>query len=89
MNAAVMCEFTKEEFTQGLVKLNCDSIEKLKKKLPELRTELQDADKFRDIYNYAYMFSREVRSLPYPRARIGRPISCSCSSHSACRGLRT
>lgn len=59
MNAATMGEFTKEEFSSGLLKLNCDSVEKLKKKLPELRAELSNEERFKDIYNYAYMFSRE------------------------------
>lgn len=59
MNAATMCEFTKEEFTQGLVKLNADSVDKIKKKLPELRAELRDPEKFRDIYNYAFNFAKE------------------------------
>lgn len=37
MNAAAMCEFSKEEFTSGMVKMGCDSVEKLKAKLPDLR----------------------------------------------------
>ena len=61
MDAASMCEFSKEEFTGGMVKMACDSMDKLKKRLPELRAELKHDDKFREIYNYAYMFSREVR----------------------------
>lgn len=59
MNAQAMCEFSKEEWTSGLVKLGCDSIEKLKSRLPELRSELKNDEKFKDIYNYAYLFSRE------------------------------
>lgn len=42
----------------GLAKLGCDSLDKLKAKLPGLRAEMQDPDKFRQIYNYAYLFSR-------------------------------
>ncbi len=56
-----MGEFTKQEFHNGMLKLNCDSIDKLKKKLTDLRRELDNEDKFRDIYNYAYGFSCEVR----------------------------
>mmetsp|Transcript_37086 Transcript_37086/g.82489 ORF Transcript_37086/g.82489 Transcript_37086/m.82489 type:complete len:249 (-) Transcript_37086:1223-1969(-) len=59
MNAATMCEYSKEEFTGGLVKMSTDSLDKLKRKLPELRGELKNDDKFRDVYNYAYLFSRE------------------------------
>jgi DCN1-like protein 1/2 len=60
MNATVMCEFSKEEFTGGLVKMGCDSLDKLKKKIPELRSEVRDEDRFKDVYNYAYGFSCEV-----------------------------
>jgi DCN1-like protein 1/2 len=60
MNAQTMCEYNKEEFTSGMLKLSCDSLAKLKKKLPDLRAELKSEDKFKDVYNYAYQFSREV-----------------------------
>lgn len=59
MNAQVMCEYSKEEFTSGLVKLGVDSVDKLKRKLPELRAELKHDDKFREVYSFAYNFSRE------------------------------
>lgn len=42
----------------GLAKLGCDSLEKLKAKLPALRAEMQDPDKYRQIYNFAYLFCR-------------------------------
>lgn len=61
-NAQVMCEYSKEEFTSGLVKLGVDSVDKLKRKLPELRAELKHDDKFREVYSFAYNFSREVRA---------------------------
>lgn len=59
MNAATMGEFTKDEWSSGLLKLSCDTLDKLKKKMPELRNELSVEDKFRDVYNYAYGFSCE------------------------------
>ena len=45
--AQTMCEFTHSEFTGGLVKLNCDSLEKLRAKMPLLKAELRDDRKFR------------------------------------------
>jgi hypothetical protein len=42
----------------GMAKLGCDSLDKLKAKLPSLRAEMEDADKFRQIYIFAYLFSR-------------------------------
>ena len=44
-----------------MLKMGADSVEKLKRKLPELRAELKDESRFRDVYNFAYLFSREVR----------------------------
>ncbi|CAD7704543.1 unnamed protein product [Ostreobium quekettii] len=59
MKAEVMSEFSKDEFIGGLTQLGCDSIEKLRKRLPDLRAELNDAETFPKIYEYAYMFARE------------------------------
>mmetsp|Transcript_6970 Transcript_6970/g.14617 ORF Transcript_6970/g.14617 Transcript_6970/m.14617 type:complete len:186 (-) Transcript_6970:205-762(-) len=59
MGAAVMGEYTKEEFFRGFQRLNCDSVKALKKKLPALRNELDDATKFKDIYEFSFGFSRE------------------------------
>jgi DCN1-like protein 1/2 len=60
MGAEYMCEFKKPEFISGMTKMGCDSLDKLRKRLPELRAELKQAERLRDVYNYAYMFSREV-----------------------------
>ncbi|MEW5308695.1 MAG: hypothetical protein WDW38_000634 [Sanguina aurantia] len=59
MNAAVMCEFSKEEFTSGMLKMGCDSVAKLKLKIPELRKETKSNERFRELYNFAYLFARE------------------------------
>ena len=45
--AATMCEFSRAEFARGMRALRCDSPEKLRRKLPELRRELQDERKFK------------------------------------------
>ena len=68
MNAELMSEFKKEEFVEGLTQLGCDSIEKLRKRLPDLRAELNDSETFQKIYEFAYMFAREVWA--------GRRLSC-------------
>lgn len=39
--AETMCEYSQKEFEEGMASLNCDSLEKLKAKLPSLRAELQ------------------------------------------------
>jgi hypothetical protein len=57
--AQEMGYFTREEFISGLEKLNVDSIEKLKAKLPQLREDLTDPVKFKEIYRYAFNFMKE------------------------------
>jgi len=59
LNAQTMCEYTHDEFVNGLAKLGLDSIRKIKDKLPRMRAELEDPNSFREIYAYAFLFSRE------------------------------
>jgi DCN1-like protein 1/2 len=58
--AEVMGVFNQSEFIQGMKNLGCDSIQKLRNKLPELRSSLSDPEKFRSIYNYVFLFSRDI-----------------------------
>jgi DCN1-like protein 1/2 len=59
--------FRKEEFIDGMKSLGCDSANKLKQKLPELRQFLTNMRQFKLIYNFAFGFSREAgcRSLNF------------------------
>lgn len=59
LGADVMSEFTREEFVGGLAKLGCDTIDKLRNRLPELRAELDDDVTFRKVYEFAYGFARK------------------------------
>ena len=45
--AGTMCEYSSEEFVNGMLRMRCDSIAKLQQKLPELRRDLQDAQKYK------------------------------------------
>ena len=58
-SAATMCEFSKEEFLEGVTELNCNSIDGIRRKLPQLRSELNSEQTFQEIYNYAYGFACE------------------------------
>lgn len=58
-SAATMCEFSKDEFVDGMEELGCTSMDSLKRKLPKLRAELKSAQTFAEIYNYAYGFACE------------------------------
>ncbi|BBH01434.1 hypothetical protein Prudu_011702 [Prunus dulcis] len=59
MKAATMCEFSKQEFIDGLETLGIDSLEKFREKIPFMRSELKDEQKFREIYNFAFGWAKE------------------------------
>ena len=72
LKAATQCEFSNKEFCEGLERLRCDDIKKLKKVLPKLEqvrkidyenpkiTVLKDLDSdkkvFRDFYSFTFNF---------------------------------
>lgn len=41
-----------------IIIFRCDSIEKLKLKLPTLENELRDAVKFKDFYNFTFNYAK-------------------------------
>jgi DCN1-like protein 4/5 len=52
--------FTRKEFLNGLMKLECYNLEQLKKKLRELEREaLSDPSRFAQLYRFAFEFSKE------------------------------
>ncbi|XP_045471057.1 DCN1-like protein 1 [Harmonia axyridis] len=56
--AATQCEFTKEEFMNGMAELGCDTIEKLKSKFSPLENELKDNYKFKDLYHFTFNYAK-------------------------------
>ncbi|KAE8691310.1 hypothetical protein F3Y22_tig00110890pilonHSYRG00789 [Hibiscus syriacus] len=59
MKASTMCEYSKEEFFTGLKALGIDSLEKFLERIPFMRSELKDEQKFREIYNFAFGWAKE------------------------------
>lgn len=55
--AALQCEFSREEFYNGMQDMGCDSIEKLKNKLNLLEMEINDFKRFRDFYNFTFNYA--------------------------------
>lgn len=58
--AQTQCEFSRDEFVNGFSDLGVDSLEKLKQKLPQLDTELNDIHKFKDFYHYTFNYAKET-----------------------------
>jgi len=56
--AAAQCEFSRDEFVNGMIDLGCDSVDKLKTKLPSLEKEIQDANKFKEFYQFTFDYAK-------------------------------
>lgn len=71
LEAANMGFFTKDEWLRGMTFLQCDCTERLQSKLDYLRSELNDSVVFKNIYRYAFDFSRQKdqRSLDMDTAK--------------------
>ncbi|KAJ8969827.1 hypothetical protein NQ317_019534 [Molorchus minor] len=56
--AATQCEFSRDEFINGMTELGCDNIDKLKARLPALENELKDSYKFKDFYQFTFNYAK-------------------------------
>lgn len=63
--AKALGEFSKEEFTALFTSLRADSVERLKAKLPELRSELASPGSFKEFYVWVFEYGkpRAAKSL--------------------------
>ncbi|KAL4332809.1 hypothetical protein GQ457_07G015650 [Hibiscus cannabinus] len=74
MQASTMCEYTKEEFCNGLRDLrkfytfhgSVDTLEVFREKLTYIREELKDEEKYRKIYNFAFGWATEKGEKAMP-----------------------
>mmetsp|Transcript_8321 Transcript_8321/g.15061 ORF Transcript_8321/g.15061 Transcript_8321/m.15061 type:complete len:198 (-) Transcript_8321:894-1487(-) len=72
LGAKVPCEFSKQEWISGLTALGVDSLKALGVKLGELKTEIKDPKKFKDLYLFAYDFNRapDTKSMSLETAKM-------------------
>ncbi|EYU25333.1 hypothetical protein ABFS82_10G120500 [Erythranthe guttata] len=56
MNAQKQGYFTQDEWRRGFKALKVDTINKLKKTLPDLKKDVLKSDNFVDFYNYAFRY---------------------------------
>ncbi|KAG1708900.1 hypothetical protein DVH05_022532 [Phytophthora capsici] len=59
MEAATMGIYTRSEFRCGMHKLQCNSIESLRAKIPVVQKQMQDRDQFSSIYSFTFGFSKD------------------------------
>ena len=66
--AETMCRFTRDEFLQGCKTLKVDSIKGIQSRFNDLLEEVQDRQKFKDLYRWTYKFGLDCdtgqRTLP-------------------------
>eukprot|EP01114_Cavostelium_apophysatum_P009562 TRINITY_DN2272_c0_g1_i1.p1 TRINITY_DN2272_c0_g1~~TRINITY_DN2272_c0_g1_i1.p1 ORF type:complete len:253 (-),score=59.28 TRINITY_DN2272_c0_g1_i1:36-794(-) len=63
--AQTLGEYSKQEFIEGLTNMRCDSIQKLKERIPSLRAELSDDRTFREFYHFLFEYGK-----PTPQSKI-------------------
>lgn len=63
LDAEQMCQFTRDEFVNGLKLMRVDSIRTIQIRLPEIVQELTvNSDMFRDLYRFTFRFGLDVTS---------------------------
>ena len=70
MTAKSMGVFLKCEFMTGMTAMECDTIAKLKAKIPTLRNDLASPSTFKEVFEYSFDFAKEPshKSLPLETA---------------------
>lgn len=83
LNAKTLGKVTREEFLEGVTKLQCDSLSSLKQQLPLLQGEMKQHQ--RDIYCYAFALSKQPhqKTLDLESARILLQLFLPQYSHTA------
>lgn len=54
--AETMCKFTRQEFVSGCKAIKADSIKAMQNRFPELLQEVQDPEKFKELYRFTFKF---------------------------------
>ncbi|KAG9068586.1 DCN1-like protein 5 [Linnemannia hyalina] len=73
LNADTMPIFTKDEWAKGMKKLEVDSTERFKAKLPDLVEKLKDPAHFKEFYRYIFMFAKDSEQKCMP-VDVKKPI---------------
>ena len=60
--AETMCKFTRTEFVNGCKTLRVDSIKGIQSKFPDMLCELQEEEKFKDLYRFTFKFGLDVEA---------------------------
>ncbi|KAG0323597.1 hypothetical protein BGZ99_002693 [Dissophora globulifera] len=92
LEADTMPIFTADEWAKGMKKLEVDSTEKLKIKMPILVEKLKDPQDFKEFYRYIFMFAKdsEQKCMPIEAGLLPAiDLAQSCKHNSACAMIQT
>lgn len=60
LGVAVQGQITREEFSNGLMALGCDSVDKLKTRVSQLDNDIRQPAKFKEFYGYTFTFAKDA-----------------------------
>ncbi|KAK3825101.1 MAG: hypothetical protein J3Q66DRAFT_100399 [Benniella sp.] len=66
LEAKTMPIFTKDEWSKGMKKLEIDSTERLKEKLPGLVAKLGEPQHFKEFYRFIFVFAKDSEQKCMP-----------------------
>ena len=70
LRAQTQCEFTKQEFVNGMVDMNCENKEVLYHRLVDYENELShNINKLRELYSFAWNYANRLRPRPWTGSR--------------------
>ena len=76
MGAQDMCVFTRSEWLTGMSALKCDSLASLEDALPSLERLLKEKSKLRQIYRFAFDFTRDKSQRGIDLESAREMLSC-------------
>jgi len=62
LNAKIQCEFSREEWFDGLSQIRCDTLDKLKNWISHADDQIQDVANFRKFYNFSFGYAKPLAS---------------------------
>uniref|UniRef100_A0AC35GW97 Defective in cullin neddylation protein n=1 Tax=Panagrolaimus sp. PS1159 TaxID=55785 RepID=A0AC35GW97_9BILA len=62
LKAATQCEFSKDEWIQGMKEIKCDNMEKLTKFMKTSASQIEDPASFKECYNFSFDYAKPLRT---------------------------
>lgn len=72
LKAQQQCEFTRDEFVNGMLEMGVDNVDSLRAKLQQYEIELDDPIKLKDLYSFTWEYAKssEAAKTLEPQAAV-------------------